>query len=53
MAIILMVNTLQHVHMKQFQKNCRLKNKWLEKDFKAHKALKEVVLDKHLRKDIR
>lgn len=30
-----------------------LKKKWLEKDSKAHKALKEVVLDKRLRKDIR
>ncbi|CAC5382298.1 unnamed protein product [Mytilus coruscus] len=27
--------------------------KWLVKDSKAHKALKEVVFDKHLRKDIR
>lgn len=27
--------------------------KWLVKDSKAHKALKEVVLDKRLRKDIR
>ena len=31
----------------------RRKKKWLKKDSKAHNALKEVVLDKRLRKDIR